>query len=127
MLQLTKETGGKYSQYGLDPTGINYYPNTPMLWEGSWISKDYKEITCDAAEVVEAYESYISLQLQDRVWPSRDQSNENLGEPGSGFSHFTLGKTGVIKMGSWELGKYRDTTDIDWAFTPFPRAAALCA
>lgn len=123
MQQLTKESGGKYTQYGLDRVGINYYPNTPMLWEGAWISDDFQSITCDSPEVIEAYESYIALQLQDRSWPSRDQANENLGEPQRGFTHFTLGKTGVIKMGSWQLGGYRDTTDIDWAFTPFPNAA----
>lgn len=123
MQQLTQESGGKYTQYGLDRVGINYYPNTPMLWEGAWISDDFQSITCDSPEVIEAYESYIALQLQDRSWPSRDQANENLGEPQRGFTHFTLGKTGVIKMGSWQLGGYRDTTDIDWAFTPFPKAA----
>jgi multiple sugar transport system substrate-binding protein len=119
--KLTKESGGKFTQYGLDPWGLYYFPDIPKAWGGAWISPDFKTITCDRPEVIEAYTATVNLHLKDRTWPTGAEAREQLGQPPAGKNHFMLGKVAITRMGSWELESYRDLKDIDWSFMPYPK------
>lgn len=100
---------GQTAVYGANRLG--YYMFFPRLWNSAWITEDYKTITADKPEVIEAYQSFFDLQHKHRVWP----------QPGE-RADFKQQNVGFSVLGAWELREYAGLADLDWAFTPLPKA-----
>lgn len=77
---------------------------------GAWITEDYKTITCDRPEVIDAYQSFFDLRDKHRVWP---QTGER--------ADFRQQNVAFSVLGAWELKEYAGLADLDWAFAPFPK------
>lgn len=82
LLKLTKRNAeGKATQYGFAQPGPGYVVyNYPGQWNAAWLSDDYKTVTCDAPQLVEAYQYLADLAIKHKVMVLTSQVNAELGE-----------------------------------------------
>ncbi len=81
-LQKTTRTGadGKVASYGTNQAGPGLYTaNWPGMWSASWLSDDFKTITCDSAQMVEAMQYLVDLIVRHRVMASGPMLSEAFG------------------------------------------------
>jgi len=104
---------GKTAVQGLDRLG-SFMLVPQAMWGGTWVKDDYKTITCDSQEVIDAYQAFADLRIKHHVWP----------QPGE-TADFRQQNTAFSVLGAWELLEYSKLPpEVDWAFAPFPKGAA---
>ncbi|MDQ3700195.1 MAG: extracellular solute-binding protein [Chloroflexota bacterium] len=99
---------GNTAVHGVNRLG--YYMFFPRMWDAAWITEDYKTITADKPEVIEAYRAYFDLDQKHRVWPRPEERTD-----------FRQQNVAFSVLGAWELREYGALADLDWAFAPFPK------
>jgi multiple sugar transport system substrate-binding protein len=114
--KLTKRSGDKQTQAGLANYG--HYVNTvPLVWKPArWLQDDYKTITCDSPDMINAYQKYMDLVLKDKASTSSPGYTAGKGDPFYG---------GVAAMTAPCCSALSYATSmppaIDWGLAPMPK------
>lgn len=114
--RLTKSDGGRLTQVGL--AGFGFWIHTPIMqWGARWLTPDYKTITSDSPQTIDAFIKYTDLLFKDRVMAQSPGA-----DLGSGNS-FTNGKAAITMPCCAALNFARTTrgTNIEWAYITMPK------
>ncbi len=80
MKLLTKEDGGKTSQFGLlGASPVYLFIDWPNLFDTEWIADDNRTVTSDDPALVDAYERFFTMAIQDRSVDKPGQVNDLFG------------------------------------------------
>lgn len=67
MKRLTKEEGGKTTQFGLLGASTTYlFIDWPNLYDTEWLADDNRTVTADDPALIAAYEQFFDMAIQDR-------------------------------------------------------------
>ncbi|MFI5268323.1 MAG: hypothetical protein ACHQ7M_13195, partial [Chloroflexota bacterium] len=114
--KLTKRSGDKQTQAGLANFGL--YVNTiPLVWKPArWLQDDYKTITCDSPDMMNAYQMYLDLVLKDRASTSSPNFASGKGDPFyAGLAAMTAPCCSALSYAN------SMPAAIDWGFAPMPK------
>jgi multiple sugar transport system substrate-binding protein len=114
--KLTKRSGDKQTQAGLANYGL--YVNTiPLVWKPArWLQDDYKTITCDSPDMMNAYQMYLDLVLKDRASTSSPNFASGKGDPFyAGLAAMTAPCCSALSYAN------SMPAAIDWGFAPMPK------
>lgn len=116
--KLTKRNGASQTQAGLANYG--FYVNTiPLIWKPArWMQDDYKTITCDSPDMINAYQKYLDLVVKDRASTSSPGFTAGKGDP---FYGGIAAMTGPCCSALSYATKMPPA--IDWGFAPMPKGA----
>lgn len=115
MRRLTKSEGGRQVQVGA--AGFGYYVTTPVRpWDARWLTLDFKTITCDSPETIDAYTRYADLLFRDRVFAQSPGADLGSGDA------FLNGKAGIALPCCSALDYAKKIPPgIDWGFVTMPK------
>ncbi|ADR35869.1 extracellular solute-binding protein family 1 [Oceanithermus profundus DSM 14977] len=117
---LTKEEGGKRTQWG-----VSFYTYflfwEPWVWSngGRWYSPDHSKFLLNSPASVEGLQFYVDLRWKHHVAPTPAEAADR-----SAYSLFLGGKTGMIVDGRWRVPSLKKKAKFDWDIVPFPRGKA---
>jgi ABC-type glycerol-3-phosphate transport system substrate-binding protein len=125
-LQRTTRPGpnGKPATFGINQPNISLITGYwTGLWKASWISDDYKTITSDSPQTVEAFEYLVSLMTRHRVMASDAQLQENFGDANPAKA-FLAGKLAMTHTRGGDtlapIGQAVREQGAPFAFAPLP-------
>ena len=114
--KLTKRNGDKQTQAGLANYG--HYVNTvPLVWKPArWLQDDFKTITCDSPDMINAYQKYMDLVLKDKASTSSPGYTAGKGDP-------FYGGVAAITTPCCSALSYATSMPpaIDWGLAPMPK------
>jgi len=115
-VRLTKNEGGVITQVAF--AGFGFWVHTMIMqWGARWLTPDYKTITSDAPQTIDAYLKFTDLVFKDRVFAQSPGA-----QLGSGDA-FQNGKAAVALPCCAALNFARNMRgrNIEWAFITMPK------
>ena len=116
---LTKDTDGdgEIDQWGASFADI--YMMYQLIWSNgaSFCSDDYRTVTIDTPEFIEAVQAYVDLTLVDQVTPTVEQDSA-LGP----YQRWIAGQTAFYACGTWDVASFMDpnTFPYNWDLCAYP-------
>ena len=119
-VKLTKQTDGRYEQFGVSDLGDwILYPF--QMWGSFLLEPVTRKVVCDSAETIECYQAVLDLAKVQKALPdiSTQQGSAVWGDADPMLS----GKAGISSYGLWSHTLYRQALDegVNWAFLPYPK------
>lgn len=117
--KLTKDTNGdgQPDQWGASFADI--FMMYQFIWSNgaSFCSDDYKTVTIDTPEFIEAVQAYVDLTLKYGVTPTVEQDS-SLGP----YQRWIAGQTAFYACGTWDVASFMDkkTFEPNWDLCAFP-------
>ena len=124
-LQQTTKNGpdGKPATYGINQAGPGVYiVNWSGLWRTAWLTDDYKTITCDSPQMIEAMEYLTSLMARHRVMASTAMMQEAFGD-NNAQRNFLNGKLAMLLTaggGTFAIAEAVRDRGLPLAYAPLP-------
>jgi multiple sugar transport system substrate-binding protein len=131
-LQKTTKRGGdgKAVSFGVAQPGPGYVMyNYPGQWDAAWLSDDYKTVTCDSPQLVEAYEYLVGLVTRQKVMVPTAQVRDELGETNA-LNAFLNGKLAVYQASAAQTANISTAVkeqNAPFAYAPLPLFKAVNA
>lgn len=117
--QLTVETNGKYSQWGVELPGTWLRAIMPLInaYGGDVISPDGESFEgfMNSDGTVKALEMYQDMYLKDHIAPSNTDSAAL-----QGVDLFAAGKVAMTITGRWPVMDYKANPDLSFGVAPMP-------
>ncbi|MGM9536843.1 MAG: ABC transporter substrate-binding protein [Candidatus Onthomonas sp.] len=116
---LTKDTDGdgEIDQWGASFADV--YMMYQLIWSNgaSFCSDDYRTVTIDTPEFIEAVQAYVDLTLKYEVTPTVDQDSA-LGP----YQRWIAGQTAFYACGTWDVASFMDpeTFPYNWDLCAYP-------
>lgn len=117
--QLTKDTDGdgEIDQWGMG--AANVYMLYQYVWSNgaSFLSDDYRTVTIDTDEFIDACQKYVDLTLEYGVTPSVEQ-DASLGV----YQRWLAGQEAFYACGTWDVAAFMDdeTFPFEWDLCAYP-------
>lgn len=117
--QLTKDTDGdgEIDQWGMG--AANAFMLYQYIWSNgaSFLSDDYKTVTIDTPEFIEACQKFVDLTLEYQVTPTVEQ-DASLGV----YQRWLAGQEAFYACGTWDVAAFMDdeTFPFEWDLCLYP-------
>lgn len=117
--QLTKDTDGdgEIDQWGMG--AANAFMLYQYVWSNgaSFLSDDYRTVTIDTPEFIEACQKFVDLTLVHQVTPTVEQ-DASLGV----YQRWLAGQEAFYACGTWDVAAFMDdeTFPFDWDLCLYP-------
>lgn len=117
--QLTKDTDGdgEIDQWGLG--AANAFMLYQYIWSNgaSFLSDDYRTVTIDTPEFIEACQKFVDLTLEYKITPTVEQ-DASLGV----YQRWLAGQEAFYACGTWDVAAFMDdeTFPFDWDLCLYP-------
>jgi len=119
-VKLTKQTDGRYEQFGVSDLGDwILYPF--QMWGSFLLEPGTRAVVCDSEPTIECYQSVVDLAKVHLAMPdiSTQQGTAVWGDADPMLS----GKAAISSYGLWSHTLYRQALDegVNWAYLPYPK------